>query len=300
VQIAGEPASGHGGHGGWVSGFMLHDSSGAQSLTYIRGGEGGIGVGEGMRGASGGPVLGTRLDTDATVLIMGGNGGEFSEFHQHTIGGFGGGVRGVTGRVGHLSVIAGNAGSGIVGGWGGNVYGVILSEVSGFVRLLQGGLGGAGVAVAGVGGSIARVYVPGDIGDFHSAWGTGSGGLGPDGMGGLVAGQGGPRDAVFAGPAGRVSSVTANRIAAIYASQIGFDGEQAVASIARVQATEIGADTGLPGDFNVPGLRGYGTYTYNTSGGHDTPVDGPVIVRASGYTAHSLSVVPLFLILAPG
>ncbi|HEV7403451.1 MAG TPA: hypothetical protein VGO11_11005 [Chthoniobacteraceae bacterium] len=300
VQISGENARGAGGRGGWVTGFTLHDSAGADSLTYLRGGAGGTGVGEGLRGAAGGAVLQTRLDTDAVVLVTGGQAGEFSEYHDHTVGGFGGSVRGITGRVGHLSVIAGNAGSGTVGGWGGDVSGVVLSEVSGFVRLLQGGSGGSGVLVAGLGGSVSGIIVPGDIGDFHSAFASGIGNLGLAGMGGLVAGQGGPRDAVFAGPAGRISNVTANRIAAIYASEIGFDGEQAVASITGVRAGEIGADTGLPGTNEVPGLRGYGTYTYNSSGGRDTPVDGPVIVRASGYTPHSLSVVPLFLLLVPG
>jgi hypothetical protein len=296
--IDGDGAHGNGGPGGWITGFMLHDSTGSDSHTVVRGGLGGDGVGTGT-GGSGGSVITTRLDTSAVVEVSGSSGGDVQSYRAGSVGGAGGSVRDLTGRVGELTVIGGNATTAHVGGAGGHVYGVKLSEVTSFVRMIQAGNGGDGV-VAGRGGSISRIYVPGDIGDFLSAFGTG-----PQSMGGLVAGQGGTSDHARVGVAGNVSFVTANRIAAIFAGGGALDGSYAVNAITAVRAREIGADTGLPGSVDFPSLRGYGTYTYKLPtyiypDYSDTPIDGPVVVREHGFNAQSLSVVPLYLILAPG
>jgi hypothetical protein len=294
AQIDGEGATGNGGAGGWVTGFMLRDSAGPDSQTHVTGGYAGDGVGITGKGGAGGSVVGTRLDTVATVDVIGSSGGEVRSPNSASVGGSGGSVRGITGRVGELTVVGGFGNSGHIGGAGGHVYGVTLSEVTRFVRMIQAGNGGDG-DISGRGGSIARIHVPGDIGDFHSAFGTG-----PAAMGGLVAGQGGTGANFSLGVAGNVSFVTANRIAAIFAGGGAIDGTFGVNAISEVRAGEIGAETHLPGNVSVPGLRGYDTYTYNSSGGNDTPIDGPVVVREHGFNASSLSVVPLFVILAPG
>jgi hypothetical protein len=280
-------SAGNGGAGGAVTRFVLHDSIASNGLVEIDGGGGGSGDGRTGRGGAGGPVLGTRLDSLGDVIVYGGWAGEVTQGGAPSVGGAGGAVIGLTGQVGHLSVHGGSAGAAHVGGTGGSVSGVNLSEVTGFVRTIAGGGGGDGT-VPGAGGSVSSIVVPGDIGDFHAAFGHG--------MGGLIGGAGGQGDIGPDGRTGRVSSITANRIAAIFAATAG-GGFTAVASITAVHADVIGADTGLPGAFEVPSPRGYGTYT---SADANTPIDGPVIVRTSGYNAQSLSATPLFLILAPG
>lgn len=299
LNFNGPDPRGNGGHGGGITGFVLHDSAGPDSVVTIRAGEGDEGVGKTGRGGNGGSVLGTRLDTLGTVILMGGGAGAVNSDGTQTAGGAGGWVSGVTGSVGHLSVLAGRGGSAAHGGNGGSVRSVNLSEVTGFVRLLQAGSGGYGT-YAGHGGSIAFVSVPGDIGDFHSAFGLGNG-WGESGMGGLVAGAGGNVNLGYREQyAGRVSYVTATRIAAIFALGSSGDGSNAVGSIFGVRALEIGADTGLPGTAESPALRGYGTFTYNGTAPFenysDTPIDGPVIVWESGFDSHSLSVLPLYLV----
>jgi hypothetical protein len=283
--------SGNGGRGGWTTGFTLRDSAGPDSVTFVVSGFGSDGSGRHGHGGDGGLLFKTRLETTAIVSLIGGQAGGVPNYDAApAVGGNGGSVVSVTGRVGELSVIAGDGNSAYRGGSGGNVRGVVLSEVSGFVRLIQAGSGGGNV-LPGRAGSISGIVVPGDIGDFHSAFGLGTSGVSLSGMGGLAAGQAGP-----GGKAGSVSFVTANRIAAIFAAQPAADGTRAVESIYGVRAQEIGADTGLPGAFNVPGLRGYGDFTYNDL---KNPIDGPVVVRKDGFTAQSLSVLPLYLMLVP-
>jgi hypothetical protein len=279
--------SGNGGSGGRTTGFTLRDSAGPGTVTFVGGGYGSDGMGRAGHGGAGGAVLNTRLDTLGVVSLVAGPGAEVANYGVRSVGGAGGNVESVTGRVGELTIIAGNSNSAYRGQDGGSVRHVVLSEVSGFVRLIEAGSAG-GEVIRGRGGSISGIVVPGDIGDFHSAFGLGNDGL--TGMGGLVAGQGGT-----ANKAGSVSFVTANRIAAIFAAPAS-DGSMVVDSIHAVRAHEIGADTGLPGATSVPGLRGYGDFTFDAQGRF---IDGPVIVRRDGFTAQSLSVLPLYLVLEP-
>ena len=286
--------------------FKLETGKGGDGFKFASGGAGGSIVNTGVTLLG---DLGTTIDVNGTMqrsggeleVVLGAGGNASGTFPAPNISTAGAGgswwwsstkAAITTQGLASFHLTAGDSGSTDVG------RGAAAGSVVGGHFDFHGSLGILGDGDFKISGGESG---PSYIGDFHSVFGLGTTNLGLDGMGGLVAGQGGSRYAVFSGRAGSVSNVTADRIAAIFAGAMAMDATSAVASITGVRAAVIRAVTGLPGTAKAPALRGYGTYTYNaaTPQSFEMPVDGPVIVRKSGYHARSLSVTPLYLILVP-
>jgi len=285
----------------------------------VESGNGGAGGsvkgGVGMAGGAGGSVGALVLQGFQDYFNVSAGSGGAALYGR---GGAGGYISGLTGQVDNLDLIAGAGGDGNLvsgtGGAGGSISSVNLSAVADFVHLVVAGNGGNG-EVAGAGGSVSSVVVAGAIGDFTSAFDV------LDlysGMGGLVAGLAG--SGAVSAHNGSVTSVTADGIAAIIAGQEASNSitaADAVTKISGLHADEVGADTGLEasprhfttnsaGTFDWMSNSGHASFTLATTPGlstNDVPIDGFVLVDASGVAASSFlptfgttDVTPLKLI----
>lgn len=297
IQLSGAPGSAagsasvnaNGGNSGSINNVTINDfaSDGAGSVTFLTlFGASGKGTGKGGNAGSISNVLlfGPRtsfvlqtLDGGSSTLGQGGNGGSISIVH---------------GVVGSLRLETGNGGSATgatgKGGSGGSVNGVNLSGVGSFVRWIFAGNGGNGGLLGGNGGSISKVQVAGDIGDFSSPFTQIPLFFDDTGMGGLIAGQAGTGGAALNGS---ISQVTATRIAAIYAGRPAANNitaANAVQSLTQISAQVIGADVNHNElfDFTDAGASGF------NFGDGDTAIDGFVLVKHASDLA-ALPVLPL-------
>ena len=125
--------------------------------------------------------------------------------------------------------------------------------------------------------------ITGDIGNFGKgpdATGDSQFGIALNQMGGLFAGAGGA--GAVAGTAGGIENVTAKRIAAILAVNANTTADtlttaNAVASIAGVVASQVGADTDEDTLFDFTNVGGTADFDL---GVNDIAFDGLVIVKA--------------------
>ncbi len=218
-------------------------------------------------------------------------------------GGTGGQIDNITGTADIALFKAGSGGPSTLGtgGLGGSIDAINLSAVGHFVRALKAGNGGDG-AKAGGGGSVFKIKVTGDIGDFTSNFDVLDD---TNGMGGIVAGEKGSGSG--AATNGSITKVTAGRIAAMIAgtpASNAVDYANAVWKISGIIAGTIGADVNGDGKFDfIPGPNSINP-GYDPSGDKhpadgDTAIDGMVLVRIGGVPPNAFSVNPLELLIVP-
>ncbi len=307
-----------GGNGGKLSTVTLDVPAAAafSETATLYGGNGGAAIGAEGKGGDGGSLNAIKLDALMSLVRIN-NGPNHGDPHAgdggtglKSAGGDGGSVSGVTGRVGLLLVNGQRGGSAeTTGGDGGGLKSLNLSEVSQFVQLIAGGVGGDSGAdgTPGRGGNVAAVNVPGDIGNFSAAFNLDPlaiPGAPTPGMGGLVAGLAGSLGGAESDPTrnGTVSSITATRIAAILAGNVSvpggvFDGttadrlteSNAVRKLTKIRASVLGADAVAPAGFDFIDNAATSNGVFALGEG-DTARDGLVIVLG---TTTVLPVEPL-------
>jgi hypothetical protein len=294
-----------GGKSGSLGKISLKSMDALGSPAAVGVGGGGTGTGDGGRGGATGNIKGVTLDLPDSVTVVSGMDAGAGGTGATSGGGVGGAISGIKGHVGTLVVIAANGGSAEgFGGGGGSVSGIKLRDVDQFVRLIRAGDGGNG-SKAGPGGDISAINVPGDIGDFSSAFGITTGN---SGMGGLIAGRSGVAGGVVDITLnGSITGITAQRIAAILAgapAPNGLTRDNAVFKVSGlVGVTTVGADLGTTPMGSTTETGGF-TFLDNPGppnpangifqlGDGDTAIDGLVIVQTGQF--HS-SVEPLKLI----
>ncbi len=285
------PASstGNGETSGDIKGVAINDYFGATGLFSIYAGGGKVGKGEKAKGSSIGSISGVKLNApESTVRIgepdsTGAGGGPGVQ----SVGGSGGNITKISGSVGVLDIFAAGGGEGAKGGLGGSVSNVNIKEAGSHVHVIAAGDGGDGTIRAGAGGSVTKVKVAGDIGNFDAPFGMVPHSSSSPSMGGLATGMAG------AGPDGKAGSVlkiSADRIAAILAGTPAPDAitvENAVERIAGIRASVIGADVNRNSVFDFIDGNGEADFQIGTS---DIPTDGLVIVKPGRY---ALPVEPL-------
>ena len=224
--VAGEGADGNsGGAGGSLTTIGFYGqvvATAPQGDVLLRAGNGGD-ASTGRSGAGGSITKSAGFTSNALanlqevppnfLRLVAGDGGSGG-----SIGGIGGSVDGLSLLDGYapFSVVAGHGGDGRTGGAGGSLAN-IASAVKGVAYALAAGDGGDGSGGrAGLGGSVNRVDVIGDIGIRAEK----EYGFAVDGtkMGGIFAGRGGLSGSVEA-TAGRVTNVTAQAISSIVAGR---------------------------------------------------------------------------------
>jgi hypothetical protein len=255
-------------------------------------GDGGAGTGALSSGGASGSIKEFELVAPNAELIFnqnttGGSGGSAPT----SKGGKGGDVTHLHGTAGKLSVFAPRGGNATgVGGNGGSIKNLDITDVATFVRLIKAGDGGNG-NTAGSGGSLTDIKVAGDIGDFTSDFQISA----TSGMGGLIAGRAGISNGIVAAAKnGSIATVQAERIAAILAgapASNALTADNAVIKITGITgATQIGADvnTNTTFDFTDSGVNGFNL------GEGDTALDGLVIVKTGQFV--NPPVTPLKLV----
>lgn len=278
---------GDGGTAGPISNVTINDfSSDGAAVVLVASQPGGAGL-AGGNGGGGGAISNVSLfgpRTDFHVRAAAGGSGTAQ-------GGNGGGISNVHGNVGSLRIDAGDGGGtgpNGKGGDGGPVTGVSINAVGKLVRWIIAGNGGNGGVLGGNGGSIAKVQVAGDIGDFASPFGLPGSLNSNSGMGGLITGQAGTGGAALNGS---ISQVNVTRITAVYAGRPAANNitaANAVRSLTMINAQVIGADVNHNElfDFTDAGPAGFNL------GDGDTAIDGFVLVKhATNLTG--LPFVPL-------
>lgn len=312
IQAGGSAGRISSGHGGSIRGFAFTGLGAVTDFT----------MGAGGGGSSGGDVRGVSLVNNFPMPVRI-SAGYIDAYHDGPAGGFGGSIEAVTltapaaevtleagygasekkggghggdirfirGTVGTIDMIAGDgaAPSDPHGGSGngGSVTDVRLNAVRSLV---------AGSSKNGQGGSIARVSVTGDIGDFSPGFQSAA-------TGGIFAGArtklfddfGEPIAPLDGRTNGSVVDISAARIARIVAGRPWNAGVfSAVASVQRIHANALGID--LDGDGSFDFSEGVSSEPGFQVGGDspDVAIDGLVIVRASGLSG--ISVQPLELV----
>jgi len=268
---------GRGGIGGAIATSVVRSHSPLPTGT-ITSGAGGAGGSDTGAGGAGGKIGTLNLSAiNSTLAVVGGAGGSSNSAAR---GGAGGTIDGVFGSVDAIRLAAGDAGNSPAGsgGTGGSIRNVAFDAVGRFVQALVAGNGGNGTT-AGAGGSVAKISIPGDIGDFTKSFDV----VSSTGMGGIVAGQKG--NGTGKATNGSISTVFAERIATMIAGRpaanaIGYTN--GVFKITNITTGVLGADVNNDGDFDFidGGLQaGYQPDDARTTLDGDTALDGLVVVR---------------------